>query len=197
MERYETHGKDASRQWQDTPLYPGSSQARNPRGFKTPRCSPELHWATHTHQSHHSPTGTVAIDGLSVQLAAGSREPWRSAPTSRYKFVEITLIAVRTSAHFENRRPAVFLPDHRGTRALEHALSRALSAMPPLPTGAAPLIQFILLSLDSVACHLVSPQSAAVIVSCDWSVWCNRCNLLSLVISFEKEKQLSQDSMIL
>ncbi|KYM80180.1 hypothetical protein ALC53_09274 [Atta colombica] len=137
MERYETHGKDASRQWQDTPLYPGPSQAKNPRGFKTPRCSPELHWATHTHQSHHSPTGN-------------SRD--------------------RRAFHTTCRRPAVFLPDHRGTRALEHALSRALSAMPPLPPGAAPLIQFILLSLGSVACHMVSSQSAAVIVSCDWSV---------------------------
>ncbi|KYN39167.1 hypothetical protein ALC56_06593 [Trachymyrmex septentrionalis] len=111
--RYETYGKDASRQWQDTPLYPGPSQARNPRGFKTPRCS----------------------------------------PNSRDRR------AFRTTC----RRPAVFLPDHRGTRALEHALSRALfSAMPPLPPGAAPLNQFILLSFGTIVCHLVSPQSAVI-----------------------------------
>lgn len=91
------------------------AEAKNPRA--DPRSLSRLHRTPAT--VHHA---MIAIDEFFSRLPGTVRVGQAPASsgqlrTDRWKFAEITLIVGRPSARFEDHRPAVFLPDHRGARA--------------------------------------------------------------------------------
>jgi len=93
------------------------AEAKNPRA--DPRSSPG--YIAHPHCSpRDNRDRRIFLDSPGrVFLDSPGQAPASSGQlrTDRKKFAEITLIVGRPSARFEDHRPAVFLPDHRGTRA--------------------------------------------------------------------------------